>query len=189
GARPGPVNLNDSQVLLGILLDKWEFEFKEILGSGMRSVVHELRDVRNKWAHQEQFSTNDAIRALDSIERLLTAVSAAEAAEVGLSRMDLMRLLFDEQRRSEMRKPACENRKEHDGSRSRRRARSRGGVAIEERHRAAGGIVAACKPGRGLRDRAAAALRAAHRRPVRCAGCRRPGLRRAVRGTEGGVPR
>ena len=33
------------------------------------------------WAHNEQFSSNDAIRALDSMERLLNAVSAAEAAD------------------------------------------------------------------------------------------------------------
>src|SRR5207253_10356402 len=50
-------------------------------------------------------SSNDAIRSLDSIERLLNAVSAAEAGtEVGQMRMDLMRSLFDEQRRQEMRK-------------------------------------------------------------------------------------
>ena len=39
------------------------------------------------------------------MERLLNAVSAADAAtEVGQMRMDLMRSLFEEQRRSEMRK-------------------------------------------------------------------------------------
>jgi len=38
--------------------------------------------VRNKWAHQEAFTTDDAYRALDSIARLLTATSAAEAQEV-----------------------------------------------------------------------------------------------------------
>jgi hypothetical protein len=67
--------------------------------------VSELRDVRNHWAHNEQFSSNDAIRALDSMERLLAAVSASDAtAEVGQMRMDLMRSIFDDQRRQEMRK-------------------------------------------------------------------------------------
>ncbi len=59
----------------------------------------------NQWAHNEQFSSNDAVRALDSVERLLNAVSAGDqAAEIGAMRMDLMRVMFDEQRRQEMRK-------------------------------------------------------------------------------------
>jgi len=33
--------------------------------------MSELRDVRNKWAHQRTFTTDDAYRALDSMERLL----------------------------------------------------------------------------------------------------------------------
>ncbi len=68
------------------------------------SIVSELRDVRNKWAHQEAFASNDAYRAMDSMERLLTAVSAPQASEVEQMRMDLLRLQFDEQRRQEMRK-------------------------------------------------------------------------------------
>ena len=37
------------------------------LGRAERSLVQELRDSRNKWAHQEPFSSDDADRALDSI--------------------------------------------------------------------------------------------------------------------------
>lgn len=74
-----------------------------------RSIVSELRTIRNQWAHNEQFTSNDAIRALDSMERLLNAVSAADSAgEVGQMRMDLMRTMFDEQRRSEMRKRSAQ---------------------------------------------------------------------------------
>ena len=85
--------------------DQWNDVFRDVLGPAERSLVSELRGIRNQWAHNEQFISNDAIRALDSTERLLNAVSAAEAAtEVGQMRMDLMRVVFDEQRRSEMRK-------------------------------------------------------------------------------------
>lgn len=99
------VNLDDPQVLLGVLLDKWHDVFGNVLGSPERNLVHELKTIRNGWAHNEQFTSNDAIRALDSMERLLTAVSAAEAsAEVGQMRMDVMRTMFDDQRRQEMRK-------------------------------------------------------------------------------------
>src|SRR5262249_54679137 len=102
--KPLLPNLDDPSILLSILWDQWNTVFKSTLGHAERSIVSELRDVRNRWAHNEQFATNDAIRALDSIERLLHAVSAAEAGtEVGQMRMDLMRTMFDDQRRSEMR--------------------------------------------------------------------------------------
>ncbi len=109
-ARPGrgasaTPNLNDPQVLLNLLWDQWNVVFKDALGHAERSLVSELRDVRNGWAHNNQFSSNDAIRALDSMERLLNAVSDPEGAqEVGQSRMDIMRTMFDEQRRTEMKK-------------------------------------------------------------------------------------
>jgi hypothetical protein len=104
-AKPKPANLDDPQVLLGIMWDQWNSVFKNTLGRSEHSIVSELRDVRNHWAHNEQFSSNDAIRALDSTERLLAAVSASDAtAEVGQMRMYLMRSIFDDQRRQEMRK-------------------------------------------------------------------------------------
>jgi predicted AAA+ superfamily ATPase len=104
-ARNQAVNLNDPQTLLGVMWDQWNAAFRDALGPTERSLVSELRGIRNQWAHHEQFTSNDAIRALDSMERLLTAVSAPETAtEVGQMRMDVMRVVFDEQRRSEMRK-------------------------------------------------------------------------------------
>ena len=48
--------------------------------------------MRNKWAHQEPFSSDDADRALDSTARLLTAVSAPQADEVDKMKMELRRL-------------------------------------------------------------------------------------------------
>jgi predicted AAA+ superfamily ATPase len=104
-SKSQPVNLDDPQILLAVLWDQWNSVFRDVLGLNERSLVSELRVVRNKWAHNEPFSSNDAIRALDSMERLLNAVSAADAAgEVGQMRMDVMRSVFDEQRRTESRK-------------------------------------------------------------------------------------
>ncbi|MGI8550810.1 MAG: DUF499 domain-containing protein, partial [Dehalococcoidia bacterium] len=71
-----------------------------------RSLVNELLDARNRWAHQNPFSGDDADRALDSVARLLTAVSAPQADEVGKMKMELRRLIFDEQVRGEKRKSA-----------------------------------------------------------------------------------
>src|SRR6266403_2249932 len=86
--------------------DAWNDVFGRTLGRAERSLVQELRDWRNKWAHQEPFSSDDADRALDSMARLLTAVSAPQADEVGKMKMELLRLIFDEQVRGEKRKSA-----------------------------------------------------------------------------------
>jgi predicted AAA+ superfamily ATPase len=102
------VNLLDAQVLLGALWNQWNAVFGRILGQAERSLVSELRDVRNRWAHNEAFTGADAYRALDSVGRLLSAVSAPQAVEVEQMRMDLLRVQFDEQRRAEMRKTSAQ---------------------------------------------------------------------------------
>jgi len=90
--------------LLKLLWDAWNEVFARTLGRAERSLVQELRDWRNKWAHQEPFSSDDADRALDSMARLLAAVSAPEADEVNRMKLELRRLVFAEQLRSEKRK-------------------------------------------------------------------------------------
>jgi predicted AAA+ superfamily ATPase len=85
---------------------KWTEVFRQILGKSERSLVNELLGVRNAWAHQEPFSSDDAYRALDSAGRLLSAVSAAQADDVDKMKMELLRVRFDEQARSEKRKSA-----------------------------------------------------------------------------------
>ena len=99
----GEVNW-DTYNLLTVMWNQWNAVFRNTLGHSERSMVSELRDIRNRWAHQTPFSSDDAYRALDSIGRLLTAVSASEAKEVEKHKMALLRVRFDEQRRTEMRK-------------------------------------------------------------------------------------
>ena len=96
----------DAAVLLRMLWEQWNDVFRRTLGFAERSLVSELREVRNKWAHQEVFSGDDTYRALDSAARLLTAISAPQADEVDKMKMELLRLRFDEQVRSEKRKAA-----------------------------------------------------------------------------------
>src|SRR5690606_39187133 len=69
-----------------------------------RSLVSELRDIRNRWAHQNAFSTDDAYRTLDSVTRLLTAVSAPQVEDLEKSKMELLRVRFEEQARNERRR-------------------------------------------------------------------------------------
>lgn len=104
-ARKGELNW-DTHNLLSVMWDQWNAVFRNTLGHTERSLVSELRDVRNRWAHQTPFSSDDAYRALDSIGRLLSAISAPEAKELEEQKMALLRVRFDEQRRGEMRKHA-----------------------------------------------------------------------------------
>jgi hypothetical protein len=96
----------DTQALLVVMWNRWNDVFKKTLGHAERSLVSELRDVRNRWAHQEAFSTDDAYRAIDSMHRLLTAVSADQAVEIDRQKQDLLRARFDEQARRESKKAA-----------------------------------------------------------------------------------
>jgi len=94
----------DVAALLKLMWEGWNDVFGRTLGRAERSLLQELRDCRNKWAHQEPFSSDDTDRALDSMARLLTAISAPQADEVGKMKLELRRLTYDEQVRGEKRK-------------------------------------------------------------------------------------
>jgi predicted AAA+ superfamily ATPase len=96
----------DAAPLLKLMWDAWNDVFRKTLGHAERTLVSELRDIRNRWAHQQAFSSDDAYRALDSAGRLLAAVSASQADEVEKMKMELLRVRFDEQARGERRKTA-----------------------------------------------------------------------------------
>lgn len=96
----------DVQALLKLMWEAWNDVFRRTLGQAERSLVSELREHRNKWAHQQAFSGDDAYRALDSAARLLTAVSAPQAEELDRMKMELLRVRFDEQVRTERRRAA-----------------------------------------------------------------------------------
>jgi predicted AAA+ superfamily ATPase len=95
----------DVASLMSVLTTQWNSVFRRTLGQTERSLVSELREVRNHWAHQRPFSSDDTERALDSVARLLTAVSATQQAdEANKMRLELRRLVIDEQVRGEKRK-------------------------------------------------------------------------------------
>ncbi len=96
----------DAAALLKLMWDAWNSAFRQVLGQAERTLVSELRDVRNRWAHQEAFSGDDTYRVFDSATRLLTAVSAPQASDVEKMKMELLRVRFDEQVRHEKRKSA-----------------------------------------------------------------------------------
>ena len=94
-----PMSEWDAHALLRLTWDSWNAVFRNTLGHAERTYVSELRTARNSWAHQKSFSTDDAYRVLDSTHRMLTAISAPEAAEAERMKMELLRLRFDEQAR------------------------------------------------------------------------------------------
>ena len=89
-------SLQDVAVLLVVMDRKWNEVFRSTLGRAERTYVIELIDVRNRWAHQEAFSGDDTDRSLDSMSRLLTAVSASQADEVNTIKRELRRVIYDE---------------------------------------------------------------------------------------------
>ena len=99
-----PISDLDAAGLFKLMWDTWNEVFRNTLGFSERTLVSELRDVRNKWAHQQPFSSDDADRVLDSTERLLSAISSPKADEVHKMKMELRRVIFDEQVRNERRK-------------------------------------------------------------------------------------
>src|SRR5919199_3073940 len=62
----------DVSALLKVMNGRWSTVFGQTLGRTERSLVNELLDTRDKWAHNLTFPKNydDAYRVLDSIERL-----------------------------------------------------------------------------------------------------------------------
>ncbi|GGM39994.1 Swt1 family HEPN domain-containing protein [Dactylosporangium sucinum] len=90
---------HDPQVQLRVLTEEWRV-FKDRLSRSEQSFASELRDVRNRWAHNASFSPDDTYRALDSMERLLTAAGAAEQAdEVRKLRLDHQRAQYETETR------------------------------------------------------------------------------------------
>lgn len=71
----------DLALLLSIMWDEWNQVFRRRLGFLERSYVSELREFRNRWAHQEEFAFEDSYRILDTSQRLLMSVEAPARAE------------------------------------------------------------------------------------------------------------
>src|SRR5436305_10548458 len=75
--------------------------FGDVLGHSERSWVSELMEIRNRWAHNETFTTDQAYRALDIAQLLLNACNSGEhAGEIEKMRQELLRTRFAEEERS-----------------------------------------------------------------------------------------
>ncbi|KOG77665.1 hypothetical protein ADK33_30195 [Streptomyces griseus subsp. rhodochrous] len=91
----------DPQFLMQVILRNWASYFRHALPPATRNYVGELNDVRNNWAHNTPFNADDTARALDTAERLLTAVGAHKdlVDQVRRSRLEHQRAMIEAETR------------------------------------------------------------------------------------------
>lgn len=100
---------SDIQFLFNGMKGTWNDVFGHVFGPEVRSLVFDLSKVRNTWAHQGSFASDDVLRALDSMERLLGEFGNTESRQaIKTLRRDLMRQMFEEESRAERRKTAAQ---------------------------------------------------------------------------------
>jgi predicted AAA+ superfamily ATPase len=102
----GAIKWTDLANLLSVMINEWSRVFERTLGRTEKNTVHALKDTRNKWAHNEAFSSDEVYRAMDNAGLLLAAISAPQSEEIEKSKMELLRTRFEDQRRSEVRRAA-----------------------------------------------------------------------------------
>jgi hypothetical protein len=72
----------DATALVRVILAHWDSTFSRVLTPNERSLLFELRTIRNRWAHQAPLSADDVDRLADNIARLLTAIRASNVDRV-----------------------------------------------------------------------------------------------------------
>lgn len=76
----GSNSRDDLTSSLKLIKDNWRSVFQSKLPRQVRNYVFETTDVRNGWAHQEQFTAEGAQRALNTIRLLASAIGAPPLA-------------------------------------------------------------------------------------------------------------
>ncbi|MBW4445127.1 MAG: ribonuclease III [Plectolyngbya sp. WJT66-NPBG17] len=84
-----------------IIINRENKTFKGSLMPSDLALAQELIGVRNLWAHQTTFSTDDAYRAVDTVSRLLKSISSPHLKEIEKQRQEVLRLLSQDQVRHE----------------------------------------------------------------------------------------
>lgn len=91
----------DLTAIAAVILSEWHNVFKRALGNSEKNLLGELRDIRNKWAHEGAFNQDDTYRALDSIHRFMVSIAAPGAAEIDKEKRDVLRIRFEEEAKKE----------------------------------------------------------------------------------------
>jgi hypothetical protein len=97
GRRVDRYNPRDLSLQLRVLTERLGtlgFPFTDLIDRQASNCASELRDVRNKWAHSEDFTAAQTFRALDSTEILLRAISASSDADaIGQLKAEVLAML------------------------------------------------------------------------------------------------
>ncbi|WP_327416449.1 Swt1 family HEPN domain-containing protein [Streptomyces sp. NBC_01233] len=97
---------DDVRFLLRIVTERWKV-FEKDLSRPQSALASELRETANAAHHGQKFSSDDTYRALDTIERLLTVIGAADEADVvAKMRMEHQREVFEKQTRNRLMREA-----------------------------------------------------------------------------------
>ncbi|MBX3444527.1 MAG: hypothetical protein KF774_19155 [Planctomyces sp.] len=92
----------DAHALLTVMWDQWNAAFRTDLGHAERSLVSELREFRNRWAHQKDFDFDDTYRILDSVRRLLAAARSPLLPRIQEQKRDLIESYVAEEVNSQL---------------------------------------------------------------------------------------
>lgn len=84
-------------VLLTLIIKQWDQVFSKKLGYTERALVSELIETSKTWARQSRFLTDDTYRAIDTIARLLKAISAPEFNVAQQQKQEVLAILYPKQ--------------------------------------------------------------------------------------------
>lgn len=88
GRRPGTYNAIDPQAQLRMItepLGRWGFPFERDSNRSVSAYGQQLRGLRNRWAHGHAFEEWDAIRAHDTLHKLLALLGDEGGADQALA--------------------------------------------------------------------------------------------------------
>jgi predicted AAA+ superfamily ATPase len=104
--RDGTPNWDTQALLKAIGHDYWNDVFRSTMQPVDRNYAIELKDARNKHAHDEVFSNDDAYRAIDTAQRLLESAHArAQAEECGKLKRELSQAQLAETKNVDAKNP------------------------------------------------------------------------------------
>jgi len=90
---------SDPALLLRVITEEKQV-FKKYLSPAEVAFASELREIRNRWAHNESFGADDTYRALDTMERLMIVVGASEQADtIRKLRLEFQKTVMDTETR------------------------------------------------------------------------------------------
>jgi ElaB/YqjD/DUF883 family membrane-anchored ribosome-binding protein len=97
----------DLQALLRTMVDNWSTAFDQSLPRDARSLVFELKDWRNRVAHEHNITLDDAYRMVDTATRLLAFIGSEETDKLRELRRRVMQAMAkdNEQTTSPQREP------------------------------------------------------------------------------------